>query len=100
MEGRYQDAVWFPNTSGSQNEAEGKNTSKLYPLKDQEVVLCEAKLDLTPELIGQAIVYKHFAQHAGANILSCVIFYETGKEAMVNVARELGLVPIVSGDDT
>ena len=95
MEGRYQDAIWFPNAEGSGNEAEGKKTSQLYPLKDQEVVLCEAKLDLTPELIGQALVYKQFAQHSGAIIKSCVIFSETAKEQMVCVAKELNLIPVV-----
>ena len=35
--------------------------------------LCEAKLDLTPELIGQALVYKQFTIHAGAIIKECVV---------------------------
>ena len=99
MEGRYQDAVWFPNVAGTCNEADGKNAPQLYPLKNQEVVLCEAKLDLTPELIGQALVYKQFAQHAGALIRSCVIFSETAKEQMVSVAKELNLIPIVGSDN-
>ena len=98
MEGRYQDTIWFPNMAGSCNEADGKNAPQLYPLKNQEVVLCEAKIDLTPELIGQALVYKQFAQHSGAIIKNCVIFSETAKEQMVCVAKELNLIPIVGAN--
>ena len=95
LEGRYQDAIWFPNTPQSGIEESGKEAPKRYPLKDQEVILCEAKLTLTPELIGQALVYKQFVLHAGAIVKECVIFSETANDSMINVARELGLLPVV-----
>ena len=95
LEGRYQDAIWFPKAIGSGIEQCGKNAPKLHPLNNQEVVLCEAKLDLSPELIGQALVYRQFAQHSGAIIKNCVIFSETAKEQMVKVAKELNLIPVV-----
>ena len=92
----YQDAILFPNSSGFGIEKDGKSAPQLHPLKNQEVILCEAKLDLTPELIGQALVYKQFAGHSGAIIKECVIFSETAKEQMINVAKELSLIPVVS----
>lgn len=95
LEGRYQDAVWFTNAAGAGIEKSGKNAPQLHSLNNQEVVLCEAKLELTPELIGQALVYKQFALHSGAIIKSCVIFSQTAKEQMINVTKELNLIPIV-----
>ena len=96
MEGRYQDAIFFPNATESGIESDGKNAPRRYPLKDQEVLLCEAKMELTPELIGQALVYRQFAVHAGANIEGCLIFSETASESMLTAAIELGLQPVVS----
>ena len=95
LEGRYQDAIWFPNAPQSRIEENGKNAPQCHPLKDQEVILCEAKTTLSPELIGQALVYKQFAIHAGAIVKECVIFSETANDSMINVARELGLSPVV-----
>ena len=76
MEGRYQDAIFFPNATESGIESNGKDAPQRYPLKDQEVLLCEAKMNLTPELIGQALVYRQFASHAGAIIRKCLVFSE------------------------
>ena len=96
LEGRYQDAIWFPDTPQSGIEENGKNAPQRHPLKEQEVVLCEAKITLSPELIGQALVYKQFAIHAGAIIKDCVIFSETANDSMINAAKELGLSPVAS----
>ena len=95
LEGRYQDAIWLPHTIQSGIEENGQEAPKRHPLKDQEVILCEAKLTLTPELIGQALVYKQFALHAGAIVKECVIFSETANDSMIKAARELGLSPVV-----
>jgi len=98
MEGRYQDAILFPNAAESGIEADGKNAPQRYPLKGQDVLLCEAKLDLTPELIGQALVYKQFAMHAGAIIKECLVFSVTASESMLAVAIELDLRPVIKRD--
>jgi len=95
LEGRYLDAVWFPSSAESGVESDGKQTSARHPLSGQEVVLCEAKLGLTPELIGQALVYRQFALHAGADIKECLVFSEMAGGSMLNAATELGLRPIV-----
>ena len=95
LEGRYQDAIWFPNSTESGKEYSGRNAPQLHPLKDQEVILCEAKITLSPELIGQALVYKQFAIHADAIVKECAIFSETANDSMINAAKELGLSPVV-----
>jgi hypothetical protein len=55
LDGRYVDAIWFPHypTAGGA-ESDGKDAPNRFPLKGAEIVVCEAKRDLTPELIGQA----------------------------------------------
>ena len=95
LEGKYADAVWFPNASESGVERPGKQTAENFPLADQEVILCEAKADLTPEVVGQALVYTRFAKHAGARVVETIVFSETGGQPMRDAARELGLGVVV-----
>jgi hypothetical protein len=59
-------------------------------------VLCEAKLRLTPELIGQALVYGSFARRLGAKVQSIVIFAEKGSESLQEAAKELGLEVVMA----
>ena len=95
LEGKYADAIWFPNTSESGVERPGKQTARSSPLADQEVVMCEAKADLTPEVVGQALVYTFFAKRAGARVAETLVFTETGGQAMREAASGLGLTLVV-----
>lgn len=94
FEGRYADAIWFPDADGS-SEEEGKEAPKRFPLAENEIVLCEAKLELTPELVGQALVYRQFALYAGALVRETVVFAETGSESMRRAALDLGLTVVI-----
>ena len=93
----YLDAMWFPDAEESAVEYPGIGAPTRFPISGATVVLCEAKLRLTPELVGQALMYRTFARHAGAQISSTVIFAETGKPAFVSAAEELGLQVVLPG---
>jgi hypothetical protein len=97
LEGRYLDAVWFPMASVEGEECSGDGAPKKHPIKGVEVVLCEAKADaLTPALIGQALVHRHFAIHGGAVVRESVVFVARASDAMLRAASHLGLTPVVS----
>jgi hypothetical protein len=87
----YLDAMWLPEAKESGAEASGGDARKGVTLSGVPVVLCEAKLRLTPELIGQALLYTVFARRAGAQIRSTVIFAETARPEFKSAAEELGL---------
>ena len=87
----YLDAMWFPDANDRGTELPGIGAPTNYPIASVPVVLCEAKLRLTPELIGQALVYGSFARRAGENVQSIVIFAETARPAFVTAAEYLGL---------
>jgi hypothetical protein len=91
LEGCYVDAVWFPDAPGHRLEEPGKGTGRLFPIKGENIVVCEAKKSLTPELIGQALVYSELARRAGANLKDTVVFAEIGAPAMIEVAQKFGL---------
>ena len=91
---RYADAIWFPDADGSFEE-EGKEVSKRFPLAENGIVLCEAKDELTPELVGQALVYRQFALYAGALVRETVVFAETGSDSMRRAALDLGLTVVI-----
>jgi hypothetical protein len=91
LEGKYADAIWFPHSNESGIDFPGKGTSEKFPLDGMEIILCEAKLDLTPEVVGQALVYTNFAKAAGAKVIDTIVFCEKGSESMMRVATELGL---------
>ena len=74
----YLDAMWFPDAAATGEEQPGTGAPKRFPLAGAGVVLCEAKQRLTPELIGQALVYGVFARRGGAEVRSTVIFAESG----------------------
>jgi hypothetical protein len=93
----YLDAMWFPEADESAVEYPGTGAPARFPLAGVAVVLCEAKIRLTPELVGQALMYGTFARRAGAEIRSIVIFAEIGKTAFVSAAEELGLQVVLSG---
>ena len=59
-------------------------------------MICEAKRQLNPELIGQAIVYRELAILAGATVRQTFVFAEQGDPAMQDVAKRLDLVPVAS----
>jgi len=95
LEGFYADALWLPDEPGRDQESPGKNTAHLYPLADRRVVLCGAKLRLTPELVGQALVYAALIRETGAILAETIIFCATGSPRMQEVARSLGLGVVV-----
>ncbi len=76
-------------------EESGGRAPDRFPLSGTEIVLCEAKLDLTPEVVGQALVYRQFISYAGATLRQTVVFSETGSDAMRRAASELGLLVVV-----
>src|SRR5690606_23057200 len=90
LEGRYLDGVWFANDNAS-CEMSGLNAPLNHPIRGQRVVLCEAKITLTPELVGQALVYRQFALRAGACVEDTIVFCERASASMIEVAQELGL---------
>lgn len=90
----YVDAIWFPEASEN-GEMSGASAPTAFPIRGVPVVLCEAKLRLTPELIGQALLYKVFAQRGGAQVRSTVIFAETAQPEFTSAAEELGLEVIL-----
>lgn len=87
----YLDAMWFPDSAELGIEHSRFKAPALFPIVGSNVVLCEAKLRLTPELIGQALVYGVFARNAGAQVMRTVIFAREGKPAFVAAAQTLGL---------
>ena len=91
LRGCYLDAVWFPDTAGSGEEYAGTNAASKYPISGRDVILCEAKIRLTPELIGQAVVYNSFAHREGARVRFVAIFAETGSDHLRIAADDLGL---------
>jgi len=91
----YVDAIWFPEASESRREISGADAPKNFPIQGLPVVLCEAKLRLTPELIGQALLYKVLAERAGAKVRSTVVFAETAQPDFMSAAEQLGLEVVV-----
>ena len=87
----YLDTMWLPEAQGHGIESPGTDAPRSYPISGVPMVLCEAKTRLTPELIGQALVYGSFARRAGANVQSIVVFAEAAGQAFVAAAEELGL---------
>lgn len=87
----YLDAMWFPDADEHGVEYPGVAAPSRFPIKGAKVVLCEAKLRLTPELIGQALVYGSLARRAGADIQSIVVFSQKGRPAFATAAEDLGL---------
>jgi hypothetical protein len=93
----YLDAMLFPDAIDDVGEHPGTAGPSRFPIAGQRVVLCEAKLKLTPELIGQALTYSVFAKRAGALVSDTVIFARSGRLAFVSAAQELGLRVVVAG---
>ena len=81
--------MWFPEAKEHDVEMPGPGAPRNHPILGIPVVLCEAKLRLTPELIGQALVYGFFARRAGAEVTSIVVFAETARPAFAAAAKEL-----------
>jgi hypothetical protein len=96
LEGKYADAIWFPDAEVTGVEAPGVKTANHYPLNGEEIIMCEAKQALTPEVVGQALVYSRFAERAGAHVSQTVVFAETTSNSMMEVAQELGLSVVIS----
>lgn len=96
LDGCYADAIWFPDAPGQGQEEPGKGTGRLFPLSGENVVVCEAKQTLTPELIGQAMVNSELTRRAGANLRYTVVFAERATTALKEVAEKFGLTVTVS----
>ncbi len=77
LEGFYADAIWFPNAPVNGAEEPGKGTARLFPLAGERIALCEAKATLTPEHVGQALVYSGFARRAGAELAEKTVFSQS-----------------------
>ena len=97
LEGCYLDAIWFPDAEGNGVEFPGLKAPITFPIAGKRIVICEAKLRLTPELIGQALVYGAFAKRRGADIQSIVVFAATGSDSMRAAATALGLQVVMTG---
>jgi len=91
----YLDAMWFPDADIEGEEHPGTGAPRRFPLAGASVVVCEAKQRLTPELIGQALVYSVFARRAGADVRSTVIFAQAGGDAFKTAAEDLGLAVVL-----
>ena len=87
----YLDAMWFPEAADDGAEYPGVSAPTRFPVAGSPVVLCEAKLRLTPELVGQALMYGAFARRAGAEVRSIVIFAHDAKPTFAAAAEDLGL---------
>ena len=59
------------------------------------MVLCEAKLKLTPELIGQALVYAWYAAQAGASVKETMVFAQLDPYSRQKAAEALGLTVVI-----
>ena len=94
LNGLYADAIWFPDSDCSGVEETGKQSATRFPLNKSNVVLCEAKLMLTPELIGQALVYAWYIRKEGANLLDTVIFAGADPFNRSEVAAGLGITVV------
>jgi hypothetical protein len=80
LRGCYLDGMWFPEALAVGAEEPGLNAPSKFPIAGKRVTLCEAKVRLTPELIGQALVYASFARGLGALVERVVIFAKTGSK--------------------
>lgn len=97
LEGRYADAIWFPNAAVERVEENGRSAPKRFPVRGETVVLCEAKAHLSPDLIRQALVYSVFAANAEARVEQTVVFADKATRSMIDAARQLGLGVVVHG---
>jgi hypothetical protein len=88
--------VWFPDKDCVAIEEPGQRTALRFPLTDAKVVLCEAKMKLTPELIGQALVYLWAAKRAGALVRETVVFAASDPFGIRAAAESLGLTVVLA----
>jgi hypothetical protein len=95
LENRYIDCVWLPDEDCSETEESGNAPKSQRSISGTEIVICEAKMQLNPELIGQAIVYRELALRAGAAVRQTLVFAERGDPVMQEIAEQLGLVPVI-----
>lgn len=96
LDGCYLDALWIPDAGGDGVELPGAAAPKAFAIDAIPVVLCEAKRQLTPELIGQALVYAVLARHFGAEVRSTVIFAERARPTLQMAAEALGLEVVLA----
>jgi hypothetical protein len=95
LEGLYADAILFLGPLATKGEQPGQKTASRFPLAGQEIVLCEAKISLTPELIGQALVYRWYAEQAGAVVNDVVVFAESDQQNRRPAAEALRLHVVI-----
>ncbi len=96
VDGYYVDALWFPEAHPCGTEHPGRGVAVLHPVHGADVVLCEAKLTLNPELIGQAVVYSRLLRNKGANVSRVLLFCRTASADMRDVARHLQFEVVAS----
>lgn len=97
LDGFFADAVLFTERLPAGVEEAGADAPRRFPLGGANVIMLEAKDKLTPELIGQALVYGAIAESHGATVMSRVVCAAKGAEQVSTIARTLGLTPIVRG---
>jgi hypothetical protein len=95
LEDRSADAIWFYADPVLKEEAPGRSAPQKFPLLNAKIILCEAKAKLTPEVIGQALVYTELAKRAGAVVCKTVVFAESGTQAMQEIAQSFGLIVVI-----
>lgn len=86
----YADAVWFPDADEIDAEYPGTRAATTFPINGASIVLCEAKLRLSPELIGQAVVYRFLARAAGARVRSVVLLAQKSSPPLQAAAEDAG----------
>ena len=87
--------MWFPNDECVGVEETGQRASVLFPVRGADVVLCEAKMELTSQLIGQAAVYSWVLKRAGANVRETVVFAQADPRAIRGAAESLGFTVVL-----
>ena len=91
----YADAVWFPDADESGAEYPGRETRSRFPIAGASIVVCEAKLRLTAELMGQALLYRYLARAAGANVRSVVLFANRTSPLFKEAAHDAGFEVVI-----
>jgi hypothetical protein len=91
----YADAVWFPDADENGAEYPGRATRSKFPISGESIVVCEAKLRLTAELMGQALLYRYLARAAGATVRSVVLFAKRTSPSFKDAAHDAGFEVVI-----
>lgn len=95
----YADALWFPDSNDCGAEYSGVAARRKFSIKGAVVVVCEAKQRLTAELMGQALLYRHLARDAGADVRATVLCVTQSSPAFEAAANAAGFEVVVLDAD-